>query len=456
MRRSLALSTLLFLCAVTPAGARAAAPVISVVASPAQGVAPLAVTLGAVGDAASYHWDFGDGASADGAEVQHTYGAGSWTAVLTATGDDGSTAQAQTAIAVGGFALKAPVVRYGQPVTVTGAVPGGTPGQPVSLLAHGVAIAKGTVGGDGSFRLRLRRVGAPGPFVAQAGAVSSAPLLLRIHPVLSTRVAGSATVGGSLALVARLDPAGAGSLAVRVFRNGRVVSSHRYGPSLRLRLPTQSPADYRVRIEAMPKSGGWLGAVHVVSANVVQPRLLYGARGAAVVQLQRMLGALHYFVPHTGTFDSTVLDAVYAFEKVQNLPRTGQVDTRFWRALATPRKPHPRYRSPANHLEVDKVHQVLYVVRGGKIAGISPVSTAGLPGRFTPVGHFAIYRKVTGWDTSPLGLLYDPMYFTGGYAIHGNPSVPPYPASHGCVRVPMWLAAYLYETNPYGESVFVY
>jgi lipoprotein-anchoring transpeptidase ErfK/SrfK len=99
---------------------------------------------------------------------------------------------------------------------------------------------------------------------------------------------------------------------------------------------------------------------------------------------------------------------------------------------------------------------VLYVVRGGKVALIVPVSTAGLAGRFTPVGRFSIYRKVTGFDPSPLGTLFDPMYFTGGYAIHGNPSVPPYPASHGCVRVPMWIAPYLFDTNPYGETVYVY
>src|SRR5205823_1166524 len=83
------------------------------------------------------------------------------------------------------------------------------------------------------------------------------------------------------------------------------------------------------------------------------------------------------------------------------------------------------------HLEIDKGHQVLYVVRGGQIALIVPVSTAGIPGHFTPEGRFAIYRKVVGFDPSPLGTLYDPMYFTGGYAVHGNPSVPPYPASHG-------------------------
>jgi lipoprotein-anchoring transpeptidase ErfK/SrfK len=99
---------------------------------------------------------------------------------------------------------------------------------------------------------------------------------------------------------------------------------------------------------------------------------------------------------------------------------------------------------------------VLYVVRGGQVALIVPVSTAGIAGYFTPVGRFAIYRKVTGFDPSPLGTLFDPMYFTGGYAIHGNPTVPPYPASHGCVRVPMWMAGYLYSTNAYGETVYVY
>jgi N-acetylmuramoyl-L-alanine amidase len=99
---------------------------------------------------------------------------------------------------------------------------------------------------------------------------------------------------------------------------------------------------------------------------------------------------------------------------------------------------------------------VLYVVRGGRVGTIIPISTAGLAGRFTPVGRFSIYRKVDGFDPSPLGTLFDPMYFTGGYAIHGNPSVPPYPASHGCVRVPMWVAPTLSATNDYGETVYVY
>ena len=188
----------------------------------------------------------------------------------------------------------------------------------------------------------------------------------------------------------------------------------------------------------------------------ILPRLLLGARNTAVAQVGDELRRLHYAAPYGLRFDGRMLDAVYAFQKVHGLPRTGAVDARFWQALANPRHPAQKFARPAAHIEVNKGLQVLYVVRGSKIALIVPISTAGIAGAFTPVGTFAVYRKVGGFDPSPLGTLYDPLYFTGGYAIHGNPSVPPYPASHGCVRVPMWVAPQLYKTIPYGETVYVY
>jgi lipoprotein-anchoring transpeptidase ErfK/SrfK len=176
-----------------------------------------------------------------------------------------------------------------------------------------------------------------------------------------------------------------------------------------------------------------------------------------VSALRARLAALGYEVPPaSGSFDTALLDAVYAFQKVQGLPRTGVASPAVWAKLNHPFEPRPRYPGPADHIEVDKTRQVLYVVRGGRVRTIVPVSTAGIPGHFTPTGRFAIYRKVVGFDPSPLGTLYDPMYFTGGYAIHGNPSVPPYPASHGCIRVPMWIAPLLYAANDYGETVYVY
>jgi lipoprotein-anchoring transpeptidase ErfK/SrfK len=48
------------------------------------------------------------------------------------------------------------------------------------------------------------------------------------------------------------------------------------------------------------------------------------------------------------------------------------------------------------------------------------------------------------------------MYFKGGFAIHGYPSVPAFPASHGCVRVPMWIAPSLFSGNDYGTTVVVH
>ena len=63
---------------------------------------------------------------------------------------------------------------------------------------------------------------------------------------------------------------------------------------------------------------------------------------------------------------------------------------------------------------------------------------------------------MNGWDTSPLGVLWNPMYFVGGYAIHGGDPVPPYPASHGCVRVPDFVISRLFYSEPYGETVYVY
>ena len=70
----------------------------------------------------------------------------------------------------------------------------------------------------------------------------------------------------------------------------------------------------------------------------------------------------------------------------------------------------------------------------------------------TPLGTWRVYRKVTGFDW----VLWYPMYFLRGFAIHGYPSVPAYPASHGCVRVPMWIAPQLFAGHPHGATVTIY
>jgi lipoprotein-anchoring transpeptidase ErfK/SrfK len=453
----LALGSVLLLFALGPAAA-AAPPAVSIEASATSGAAPLHVVLTASGDAAASRWDFGDGASAEGQIVTHDYGGGRFIATLTATSPSGETTTAQVAITSYAVALassRTPVARrYGVRSTFRGRVVPAEKGVGVALAAPGGRVlGRARTNARGAYNLRAK-VGTPGDYTVRSSRGASSVVPVVVVPKLVARLVGSGARGSRYELLARVLPAGAGHLAVTVARGARRIVDRTAGAALRVRLDTRRPATYRITVR-IEKNAGYVSVVHRLTARVVLPRLSYGARGAAVAQLAAQLRSLHYAAPATATFDGRVLDAVYAFQKVQGLPRTGVIDPSFWRRLDAPAVARPRYALPADHVEVNKPRQVLFVVRDGRVALIVPVSTGG-GGHYTPVGRFAIYRKVAGFDPSPLGVLYEPMYFTGGYAIHGNPSVPPYPASHGCVRVPMWLAGRLYETNPYGETVYVY
>ena len=128
-------------------------------------------------------------------------------------------------------------------------------------------------------------------------------------------------------------------------------------------------------------------------------------------------------------------------------------------------RPSPLERGPA-HIEVDLNRQVLFVVDAdGTVSRILPVSTGSgkmftsenyTQPAVTPTGRFRVYRKLEGWRESPLGLLYYPNYIVGGIAIHGNPAVPVDPASHGCIRIPMFAAEPLSKMMPIGTPVIVH
>jgi lipoprotein-anchoring transpeptidase ErfK/SrfK len=164
-----------------------------------------------------------------------------------------------------------------------------------------------------------------------------------------------------------------------------------------------------------------------------------------VLALQQRLADLGYWI---GTPDSRygeqTAQAVTALQKVAGLSRDGVVGPRTRAALE--QGPRPSSRSTSGHvIEVDLKRQVLLVVDGGRVSRILNTSTGS--GAYytapdghrahatTPPGRYSVIRGVDGWDTSPLGHLYRPRYFNGGIAVHGYPSVPPFPASHGCVRV---------------------
>jgi peptidoglycan hydrolase-like protein with peptidoglycan-binding domain len=185
-----------------------------------------------------------------------------------------------------------------------------------------------------------------------------------------------------------------------------------------------------------------------VTTRIVSPTLRYGDRGASVRELERQLARQHFAIRRDGWFGSEDLEAVYAFQKVHNLARTGVVDAALWRRILTSATPAARY--PGDHVEIDKTRQVLFIVRGGKVVLVVATST-GATGN-TPLGLWHVYRKVNGFDW----VLYYPSYFLRGFAVHGYPDVPPYPASHGCARIPMWIATTVYSMIPDGSTIYIY
>jgi N-acetylmuramoyl-L-alanine amidase len=428
VRRSLAIGFVLLSASAAafwlPSAARAAC---ATTATPLRGSAPLTVTFTATCASAAYTWRFGDGQQGQGQTVQHVYAAGSWTPTLT-TDAGTDTLPAVTSISL---VLTGPKeAKYAQWITLHVSV---TPAVPIEVRGH--RARGGTV--------RFRALSTE-PYVALGGGVRSAPLHVALVPTISLSLRGTTVFGGSAHAVAVLHPAGAGSVKLTVDgKPGDRIDTRRLHTAVVVATSTPAP--------------GWVAAKRSLSIAVAQPTLSVGAQSLAVAELETDLGQLHYLVPaRSTTFTPDLVDSIYAFQKINHLARTGMADAATWKALEHPAIPEPRYKTPGLHVEIDKELQVLFVVRDSQITQISPVSTAGLPGRFTPVGQFGVYRKVDGFDPSPLGTLYLPSYFTGGYAIHGNPSVPPYPASHGCVRVPMWIAPTMFAELVIGTPVDVY
>lgn len=183
-------------------------------------------------------------------------------------------------------------------------------------------------------------------------------------------------------------------------------------------------------------------------------------------QAEQRLWDLGYWAgPVDGKIDSASRQALIAFQKVEGRSRTGNLTSTEFNALMIASRPRPRFDG-YGHIEIDLTRQVLFVIdETGTVSRILSVST-GNEGRYmdhgevhrahTPRGTFKVLRKINGWRLSSLGLLYYPSYILNGIAVHGSPSVPTYPASHGCIRVPMFAAKELSALMPIGIEVSVY
>ena len=166
-----------------------------------------------------------------------------------------------------------------------------------------------------------------------------------------------------------------------------------------------------------------------------------------------------------GVINDDTRKALIVFQKWEDRKITGQLNRSEFEAIMSADAPRAR-DSGYRHAEVDVDRQVLLLTDDeGAVTKILPVSTGsnkqynekGIRGlAYTPTGRFRIYSKISGWRKSPLGLLYYPSYFSDGLAIHGNPSVPNSPQSHGCVRIPMWAAIEVSNALPVGTILLIY
>ncbi len=420
----------------------AAPPSLSVSATPTGGAAPLAVTLSASGDLAAYSWDLGDGTSAVGSTVQHTYGPGAFVARVTAISVTGETAQATVRISSFALTVRAKrVATYGTHLKFRGRLVPGLRGVRVRLYRSGTPIAGAKTRAGGAFTIGAP-IRAPGNYVARYGGAVSTPVSVSVRPRIAVRFKRNR-------LLVRAFPAHAGLLRVLISRGGRALRRESTSGRLSLRIPRSRAGVIRIRAVVDP-APGFIRASKRLRKLLYLPALRPGASGRNVRELERRLWDLGFGLGGVDSYyGRDTADAVIAFQKLHGLPRTGRLDARAGRLLALAQRPRARY--PGNHIEVDKGHQVLFVVRGGRVVLISHVST-GATGN-TPVGRWHVYSKVAGWLS---GGMYDSSFFLRGFAIHGYPSVPVYPASHGCVRLPVWLAPRIFSLISYGTAIYIY
>ena len=187
-----------------------------------------------------------------------------------------------------------------------------------------------------------------------------------------------------------------------------------------------------------------------------------------ILEAEKLLSGLGYWITKVdGRADASTQHAIMAFQKVEGRKRTGTLSAADLKALRAAEAPQARY--PANgkaHVEVDLTRQVLFFVdESGAVTKILPVSS-GNEKKFidqgvrkiahTPTGKYVIGSKINGVRKSTLGLLYYPNYFAGGLAIHGSNSIPPFPASHGCVRIPRFADRAFFNMTKLGMNVYLY
>jgi lipoprotein-anchoring transpeptidase ErfK/SrfK len=289
---------------------------------------------------------------------------------------------------------------------------------------------------------------------AQPGKVS-----IRVSGGQRTKKARYVARGAAFRVGGTVKPLVAGQVVlVEVLRKRKVVSrqaakiSAKGRVSVRIKTRRSGSIKVRLRHRATPQQVAFVSRSKKIT--VVNWSAGQGSRGTKVMLLQRGLYTLGYAVPRTGFYDGGTSRAVLAFRKTNGMGRDGFA-TRGVYSKVLRRKGafKARYPKAGRHVEFDWSRQVLVLFNKKGRASRTYHASSGKPSTPTVFGRFRFYRRDLG--TNAKGMV-DASYFIGGYAIHGYASVPNYPASHGCIRVPVPNARQIRDALSLGEQIFVY
>ena len=299
------------------------------------------------------------------------------------------------------------------------------------------------------------------PPAARGPAPAPGQISIRVRGGQATKRARYAGQGTRVRVIGTSRPFVAGqSAALLIYRRGRLVAT-RHAPITRAGAGGRVAFDFKarrrgliklvIRHEATPTQDAFRSQAAAV--GVIATQAGQGARGVRVLLLQRGLRRLGFAVPGTGFYDGGTSRAVLAFRKANGLGRDGYATKRVF-SLVLRGKGAFRVRFPraGRHVEFDWSRQVLAFIDRGRARRVYHASS-GKASTPTVFGKFRFYRKEPG--TNSHGMVHS-NYFIGGYAIHGYPSVPNYPASHGCIRVPIPNASDIDRQIAIGQTIFVY
>jgi L,D-transpeptidase catalytic domain len=179
----------------------------------------------------------------------------------------------------------------------------------------------------------------------------------------------------------------------------------------------------------------------------------FGSHGPFVALIQQRLAALHFYIPQTGVYDTGTGLALDAYHRLLHWGTYQTLDGKTISFLLDGYGAFPvRFPSHGRHAEGNLSLQLLALVDGSHVVAIYPISS-GKPSTPTILGDFHVYSKVPGY--LPDGMYFSNFFFSG-YAIHGYDPAPDYPASHGCMRLPIVDALSVYGWLQIGDWVDTY